>query len=84
MYQELNQDVTWAKEQVELAKDNVMNWKPTYAEYEDEVCEIIDHEYPSVLGFKASDILKRMDWSQYDFHGTACSIGAWWKTGIPG
>jgi hypothetical protein len=65
-FQELNQDVTWAKEQVDLAKDNVMNWKPSYSEYEDAVCEIIDHEYPSVLGFKASDILKRMDWSQYD------------------
>jgi len=63
---ELQQDVSSAKEDVEIAKEEIAYWKPTYSDYESEVCEIIDHEYPSVLGFKASDILKRMDWMQYD------------------
>jgi len=64
-FQELNQDVTWAKEEVEAAKEEISLWKPTYMDYENEVRAIIDHEYPSVFGFCASYILKELDRMQY-------------------
>lgn len=64
-FAELEAEVVNAKAALGLAKTTLNTWKPTRHEYQDEIDELIDELYPSVLGFAASQVLKKMDADKY-------------------
>lgn len=64
-FAELEAEVVNAKAALGLAKTTLNTWKPTRHEYQSEVDELIDELYPSVLGFAASQVLKKMDADKY-------------------
>ena len=64
-FAELESKVVNAKAAVGLAKTTLNTWKPTRHEYQAQIDELIDELYPSVLGFAASQVLKKMDADKY-------------------
>lgn len=56
---DLRRSISWARLNLELAKEELQDWKPTAVDYEDKICQMLDRMYQipecGLMEFDAQD-----------------------------